>query len=529
MLEEKNIQSKKYQLGQFFTPVPLVEDILRQLHIEADVIVEPSFGGCGFVEPLVKFYPNAKIVGIELDTEWYDKGKERFPDLDLYNKNFYDICTELKFDSNKVHFVGNVPFRSPAFSLTTHKNYIKKLSHKYNVTGIREEAVFFIIKTADILLTNQYQGGIHYIIPKSLITNNSKFFTQFKKFLKKNFTIVNVFDVDPSKFENVAQGLIMLSMVIGGDESNYITKHNSRDEAVDSILQLEDADIPFQKIFKKTYLGSVPAESFLVSVSGESKEEFKNRLVKIFTKTATIESLKEDLSYKGKYHLKVLSSNDIIKVESKLAQVAEYINEVKSKVDVSIFKDISNYQSIQHRKEVRYYFRNKDVKKCSFVYELNPNPCPSFYFTSNPSDGSTDYFGFCDYDITRTSSPGCCRTIPLFEVDKNIHDSFKKYWIDNVGQDIPIELIFSYIEYISSTDWYRQQKKIRRRFYFCIPENFDKTWLEKLNAEKELQQFLTVLEKDTGSKSEPTKIVTLPKIKNEKKKVSSSVFNEFFA
>lgn len=502
MLEEKNIQSKKYQLGQFFTPTDLVEDILSQLVIDAEVIVEPSFGGCGFIEPMVKAYPNSKVVGIELDEEWYNKGVERFPTLDLHHKNFYDIDSELSFATKKVTFIGNVPFRSPAYSLTTHKKYVKQLAHKYGVTGIREEAVFFIIKTADIMITNQYEGGVHYIIPKSLITNDSKFYTQFKKFIKKHFKIVSVFDVEPSRFENVAQGLIVLSMSTGGDETNYTIKHNGVDELVDDVIQLTSPDIPFQSIFKKTYLGSVPAESFLLSVAGETKEEFKDRLVSIFSKATTVTSLKKDLTHKKNFHLKILSSKDTAKVDAKLAQIVDYITEVKSKVDVAIFADLKNYFPIQHRKETRFYFRHAGIKKCSFVYEINPKPCKSFYFTSNPSDGSTDYFGFCEYDITRTSSPGCCRTVPIKDVAKNVQDTFKKYWIESVGAEVPIELVFSYIKYVSDSEWYKQQKKIRKRFYFCVPKSFMTGWLEQVNIEQELAAMTAFVEPDVEEEVE---------------------------
>lgn len=494
MLEEKNIQSKKYQLGQFFTPEDLVEEILDQLEIDSDILVEPSFGGCGFIEPMISKYPLAKVVGVELDQEWYDRGVERFPELTLYHSNFYDIDSKLEFDNKRVSFVGNVPFRSPAYSLTTHKKYVKSLAKKYGVTGIREEAVFFIIKTADIMITNGYDGGIHYIIPKSLITNDSKFYTKFKKFLKKHFKIINVFDVNPSRFENVAQGLIMLSMTKGGDTSNYMVKHNGVDEPVDEVMQLVSPDIAFQQIFKKTYLGSVPAESFLLSSPEETQEEFKKRLVGIFNKPVTVDSLRSDLKHNGKYNLKILSSKDLTKVDSKLTQIADYIASIKNNVDdLAIFADDDNYAVVQHRKETRYYFRNKQLKKCNFVYELNPNPCPSFYFTSNPSDGSTDYFGYCANDITRNSSPGCCRTIPLKDVESNLTDSFKQYWDTNTN-GLPYILVYSYIKFISESDWYKQQKKLRRRFYFCIPKTFDTAWLSALDQQEEFKKIKPYLD-----------------------------------
>lgn len=492
MLEEKNIQSTKYLLGQFFTPTDLVQEILDNITVDSDIIIEPSFGGCGFIEPMIAQYPGSKIVGIELDKPWYDAGVERFPNLTLYHKNFYDVDRELAFDTKKVSFIGNVPFRSPAYSLTTHKKYVKSLAHRYGVTGIREEAVFFIIKTADIMIQNDYQGSIHYVIPKSLITNDSKFYKQFKLFLKKYFTIVSVFDVDPAKFDNVAQGLIVLSMSRGGNDTNYMITHNGVDEPVDSVIQLSSPDIPFQQIFKKTYLGSVPAESFLMSSPEETADEFRARLVQIFSKPTTVASLRDDLKHKEKYHLKILSNKDTKKVDAKLAQIVEYVNDVKSTVKnyLKLFDDPKNYVPIQQRKETRFYFRNTALRKCNFVYELNPNPQPSFYFTSNPSDGSTDYFGYCEYDISRNSSPGCCRTVPIKDIESNLTDDFKNYWNqatkNDQGESLAYEFVFGYIKYIADSEWYRQQKKLRRRFYFCIPKQFVVAWLDKLDQKTEL-------------------------------------------
>ena len=507
MLEEKNIQSKKYQLGQFFTPVDLVKEILNNISVDSEIIVEPSFGGCGFIEPMIDHYPESKIIGVELDQEWFDLGAERFPSLELHHSNFYDIDNELVFDTKKVSFIGNVPYRSPAYSLTTHKKYVKALAKKYGISGIREEAIFFILKTADIMITNQYEGGVHYIIPKSLITNDSKFYTKFKLFLKKYFKIISVFDVDPAKFENVAQGLIMFSMVRGGDSTNYTVKHNGVDEPVDEVIQLSSPDIPFQQIFKRTYLGSVPAESFLLSVSGESQEEFKTRLVEIFNKPTTVQSLRTDMMHDGKFNLKILSSKDSSKVDAKLQQIVDYINSVKSTVaDLSMFSDDANYAEIQHRKETRYYFRNKELKKCNFVYELNPAPQPSFYFTSNPSDGSTDYFGYCNYDITRNSSPGCCRTIPLDNMEDNLTTEFKQYWNLNT-KGLPYILVYSYIKYISETSWYKQQKKLRKRFYFCVPKTFDQTWLDSLDLSVEtnkLKPYLDAINLDQSNPDDET-------------------------
>lgn len=459
MIENKNLQDKRHVLGQFFTPDVMVDELLAGMTFSG-LVIEPSFGGGAFIDGLRKIGVD-DILGIEIDQEWYDL-------YDWKNKkhiNFYDFADKL---NGRVDFVGNVPFRTPAYSLETHNKYVKALAHKYGVTGIREEAVFFIIKTIDLLLESGCSGGVHYIIPEQLIKNNSKFYVRFKNFLKKHMTIKKIVSIDGKRFENVSQGLIFISMEVGGSDC-YNVDVDGVSVPIDEVFNLNSDDIPFTKIFKKTHLGSVPAESFLVSSKGESISAFKQRIRKIMFNPHSIDSLANDLyAENGLAFLKILNGSDESSILAKIEQISAYIDEVKSKVDLSIFSDDQNYCIIQHRNEQRFYFRHKSIKKCSFVYELNPNPCKSFFFTSNPSDSSTDYFGFCEFDVTRNSSPGCCRTVPM-DLD-NIQDEFVEYW--KSVTDRPICDLFDYIIHVSKSQWYRDKKKQCKRMYFCIPANF---------------------------------------------------------
>lgn len=110
------------------------------------------------------------------------------------------------------------------------------------------------------------------------------------------------------------------------------------------------------------------------------------------------------------------------------------------------------------------------MKNKNFVYELNPNPCKSFYFTGNPSHSSTDYFGFCDYDINRNVSPGANRTVPITNIEDNLTNTFKKWWKTNTNE--PFSEIFNYIIYVSKTLWYKERTQNNKRFYFGIPFSF---------------------------------------------------------
>jgi hypothetical protein len=128
-----------------------------------------------------------------------------------------------------------------------------------------------------------------------------------------------------------------------------------------------------------------------------------------------------------------------------------------------------NYKEINHRHKTRFYFRYAPLKRCSFVYEINPNPKKSFYFTGNPSSSSTDYFGYCDFDITRNSSPGACRTIPIDGLEDNLTDEFKFWWDTNIKREYTY--IFDLFLKTHKSNWYKKMKKQLHRFYFGIPKD----------------------------------------------------------
>ena len=142
MIENKSINNQSYVLGQYMTPNSLTDKLLETFTYDENcVYVEPSFGTGNFVQTLInKGVPNTSIIGCELDTEYFNSSENIV--FEKYNQNFYDW----KFQSpKKIIFVGNPPFRTPALSLQTHPKFIKKLCKKYNIKGVREESVFFIL------------------------------------------------------------------------------------------------------------------------------------------------------------------------------------------------------------------------------------------------------------------------------------------------------------------------------------------------------------------------------------------------
>ncbi|MHA1949694.1 MAG: hypothetical protein ACW99G_07250 [Candidatus Thorarchaeota archaeon] len=465
IVSDKDIPNKQQALGQYMTPVATAEFCISKICIPEKLVIEPSAGKGVFVD-VIRKKTDAEILGLELDVEMISqyKGMDN-----IVEKNFYDYNDDLP---HNVHFIGNPPYRTPAFSLSTHTKYIKALRKKYNLPGLREEAALFIVKTVDLMIESGVGGQISYILPKAIFKNNSKSFTAFTNFLKDHLDLVSVWDLD-STFEGVNRDLMWVNWGVKSDAIEFM--HNGEIESIDDFYGVNSDMIPHQQIFKKTSLGSVPCESIFLSCRGESLDHFRKRLVKLFSTKVTEDNLIELLSYEGQPHLRALQNKN----ENKIKVITEYVQQTKDmpNYDASSFSVKSNYKPIRHRLEDRHYFRVEWLKRAPYVYQINPNPCSSFYFPGNPNSSSKGYFGFCDYDINRNSGPGANRTVAVDGLEDNITDSFKKIW-NKTG--LPYEKIFDYILWVSESDWYKDIKSKYSRFYFSVPAEVPKEFLKEV-------------------------------------------------
>jgi hypothetical protein len=290
------------------------------------------------------------------------------------------------------------------------------------------------------------------------LTNNSKFFKTFHNIIHEKFNILKIEDLPKNIFDGASLDTCLLDI-------EYDTK------TVSSFLSNTTEYWNFNEIFKRTYLGSVPCESIFLSSQSESKIEFKNKLIKLFNEYPN--NILSNLKHNGMAHLKVLNGQNQDLINKKVEIVSSYMEEIITKIPnfIELLNENSFYKEINHRNTNRFYFRNPLLKRLSFVYEINPNPCKSFYFTGNPSSTSSDYFGYCDYDITRNSSPGACRTIPIDGLEENLTDDFKKWWKLNVNREY--EFIFELFIKTHKSKWYKEMKNKYKRFYFGIPNDLN--------------------------------------------------------
>jgi hypothetical protein len=462
----KNTANKKQLLGQYNTPEETVIKLFKTID-NVDFsnynFVEPSFGSGNIIKYVKKNCKFKHIFGFEIDKEYQSVADELNDDnTTLSFGNFYDV--NLEGNKTPFFYFGNPPFRTPNESSKTHPKVIKNLKKKYSIKAIKEEAVFFILHTIDISPKN---SEIYYILPKTIFQNPTKAFDGFKDIFKKTVILKSLTDID-NFFDNVDQDLVLCHFVCNTPNNNdYIIKYNNEDVMLNDIWK--DDVLTYNDIFKKTYLGSVPAESIFLSCKNETMDNFKQRLETIFNVNTIVteNNLISLLSYDGFPHLGELKKNNPKKIKT----VVSYINEIKNNPSHSIetFSDISNYKTIKHRQELRFYFRHELLKKYNFVYLINSNPGKSFYFTGNPTKISTDYFGYTEYDVNRNSSPGALRTVPIDNIENNLTDEFKEFWKSKTKR--PFTDIFDYLLLVSKSDWWIKRKKRLNKQYFCIPKD----------------------------------------------------------
>jgi hypothetical protein len=462
----KNTANKKQLLGQYNTPKQTITELFEligKIDYKKYDFIEPSFGSGNIINYVKENFEFDRVYGFELDCDYefviQDLSDNR---THLEIKNFYDV--NLKNNEKPLLYFGNPPYRTPNESSKTHSEIIKGLKKKYSIGSIKEEAVFFILHTIDI---SPKQSEVYYILPKTIFQNPTRAFEGFKNVFRNNVTIKSICDIK-NFFENVDQDLVLCHFICEPPKNNnYYITYNNTDVLLNDIWK--DEVFTYNDIFKKTYLGSVPAESIFLSCKNESLESFNERMENIFNEEMIVneDNLISLLSYEGEPHLGELKKNNT----SKIKTVVSYINEIKNNENQpkNIFSDISNYKTIKHRQEIRYYFRHETLKKYKFVYLINSNPGESFYFTGNPTKISTDYFGFTDYDVNRNSSPGALRTVPLNGIEDNIKDEFKDFWIKNTKR--PLTDLFDYLLFVSKSKWWVDRKKRLNKQYFCVPKN----------------------------------------------------------
>lgn len=127
-------------------------------------ILEPSCGNGVFIKNLLNKKIKGDITGNDINKDFIDECKKKYPRLAFYNEDFINFDKSLKYDI----IIGNPPYvRIQRLNKETIDNIKKEYSC---VSGNFDLYMYFILKCVDILAEN---GKLIFIIPNSFLHNKS--------------------------------------------------------------------------------------------------------------------------------------------------------------------------------------------------------------------------------------------------------------------------------------------------------------------------------------------------------------------
>jgi adenine-specific DNA-methyltransferase len=183
------------QHGQFFTLNQSLLDKLMESKLNPKSILEPSFGTGRIIVEAKRYYPNAYIDAVELDTKLFNKTKEiiQCSDVKFINVDYLTYNTNKKYDL----IIGNPPYFE---TKVTKEEFPEIINGRVNIYSL------FIYKSINLLAEN---GQIRFIIPSSILT--SKYFTKIREYIVKHTEVVDIIKFkDDNLFDKVKQNVIIL-------------------------------------------------------------------------------------------------------------------------------------------------------------------------------------------------------------------------------------------------------------------------------------------------------------------------------
>lgn len=254
--------------GIFFTPPSTVQktlDVLEPYMNNIQTILEPS---CGSGEYLKALDGSGEITGIELNKEIYDSIKNNFKNI--LNENF------LSFDFKEKVFdlvIGNPPYYVMK-KTEVDKKYLKYFDGRPNIF------ILFIIKSLELLSEH---GILSFVLPKNFL--NCLYYDKTRKFINKNFKIIDIIDCKKDKYLETQQDTIVLIVQKSESRCNsdYVMKLKEN-----TIFGTKNTIKELKKLCKNK--SSLEELDFKVSVGNVVWNQVKDKLTDDESKTRLIYS-----------------------------------------------------------------------------------------------------------------------------------------------------------------------------------------------------------------------------------------------
>ncbi|PTD94583.1 hypothetical protein C9439_01840 [archaeon SCG-AAA382B04] len=248
--------SKKFELGQYFTKKSVVEEIVdlvsEYLDYDKDIdILEPSFGTGNFIEVL-KDRGFKNIDGCEIDKSLFNESL----DLGYYEKDFFELPMEKKYDL----IIGNPPFSK----YNLEKSYYKPqdyISSSINPSIYLNQEVLgkdkikienaFILKSIKHL--KDKDSSIGFVLPISFFIKDKN--KKVKNKIKNNFSTIIIYQNSSSWFDyDIPCCFVILSnLSCFKEEIVLLFEDDEKKREVINLERMHEEIIPKTHIFKKEF------------------------------------------------------------------------------------------------------------------------------------------------------------------------------------------------------------------------------------------------------------------------------------
>lgn len=205
---------KRKELGAYYTPSALSQ-VMSDWAIRkpTDKILEPSFGGCGFLESCEKslleagcLNPIENLFGVDVDIKAFDALQKKYGHLLKKNhfilKDFINVsCHDFEIEDFEV-IIGNPPYISMHNMSYEQRRSCEKVfsSSPFRTKTLGRNASlwgFFLLHSLSFVKEN---GRIAWVLPSSFL--NAYYAKELIKIYKKHFKYLKIIKINERLFKN---------------------------------------------------------------------------------------------------------------------------------------------------------------------------------------------------------------------------------------------------------------------------------------------------------------------------------------
>lgn len=212
------IGDDKKEFGDYQTPIFFTDSICKYLNEKLDeepqIIIEPTCGIGNFLVSCSKFFPNSKLVGIELNNNLLKQIPQNLQNLKLYNEDIFNFnFNNIKNDNIKDYFIiGNPPWvTNTKLSKLNSTNLPMKsnFKNKRGIESITGESNFDISESIILKMVEEFKNtnSTLIFICKTIVARNV-----FKELIrtKINFKNIKTINFDSKKIFDVSTSACIL-------------------------------------------------------------------------------------------------------------------------------------------------------------------------------------------------------------------------------------------------------------------------------------------------------------------------------